>query len=85
MCNCGKQRIETFDPYQQISNKVDDLEVNKAREDNHFEYIGKTGLTVTGLVTGRKYRFNFSGDVQPVDYEDSQSMMAVPVLKKLRI
>ena len=83
MCNCGKKRIETFDPYQRISNRVDDSELNK--EDIRFEYIGKTGLTVTGSVTGRKYRFDFSGDVQPVDYKDSVGMMAVPVLQKLRI
>ena len=83
MCNCGKKRIETFDPYQGISNRVDDSELNK--EDIRFEYIGKTGLTVTGSVTGRKYRFDFSGDVQPVDYKDSVGMMAVPVLQKLRI
>ena len=84
MCNCGKKRINTYDPYQYISNRIDDSELQTRREDIRFEYTGKTGLTVTGSATGRKYRFDFPGDIQPIDYKDSSGMMAISLLKKVR-
>ncbi|HRP33813.1 MAG TPA: hypothetical protein PKV73_18075 [Agriterribacter sp.] len=47
-----------------------------------FQYIGKTALTVTGMVTGRQYRFTAPGDRVKVDYRDAATMMNVPVLKR---
>jgi hypothetical protein len=35
-----------------------------------FEHIGKTGLTVTGAVTGRRYRFDQPGSRVTVDPRD---------------
>lgn len=58
-------------------------EIQKVREHVHFEYIGQTALSVTGSVSGRKYRFLFQGDRQLIDYRDAPGMMAVPVLKRI--
>lgn len=49
-----------------------------------FEYGGRTGLTVIGRVTGKRYRFNGPGSVAEVDLRDRSSLAAVPHLKQLR-
>jgi hypothetical protein len=48
-----------------------------------FEYTGRTGLTVTGAVTGRVYRFDQTGSRISVDPRDRPSMAAIPVLKQV--
>ena len=68
----GSQRIET--PYEH----------KKIAEDVYFEYIGATALTVIGSVSGKKYRFLFTGDRQLIDSRDASGMAGVPVLKKVR-
>ncbi len=57
----------------------------KMPEDVSVEYTGYTGLTVTGTITGNKYRFSGTGDIQLVDYRDAGGLMAIPVLKKSKI
>ena len=49
-----------------------------------FEYIGQTGLTVTGPVTGRRYRFDRAGARVGVDPRDRASIAAIPVLRQVR-
>jgi hypothetical protein len=66
------ERINTPHEYQKIA------------EDIYFEYTGATALTVTGGVSGKKYRFLFTGDRQLIDYRDAPGMTGVPVLKKIR-
>ncbi len=48
-----------------------------------FEYIGQTGLTVTGAVTGRLYRFDQTGSRIGVDPRDRPFMAAIPVLRQV--
>jgi hypothetical protein len=48
-----------------------------------FEYIGRTGLTVTGAVTGRRYRFDQPGSRLGVDPRDRPSMATIPVLRQV--
>lgn len=80
MCNCGNKR-DTLT--QSLSGNIFS-ERNPVRiwPDVNFEYIGKTGLSVTGGITGKKYRFNHPGDIQLIDYRDASGMMAIPSLKK---
>jgi hypothetical protein len=49
----------------------------------YFEYVGKTGLTAIGPVTGKRYRFNGNGAVVAVDVRDQASLLTVPHLKRL--
>lgn len=56
----------------------------KDREEAYFEYTGESALSITGPVSGKKYRFLFKGDRQLADYRDASGMMAVPVLKRVR-
>ncbi len=50
----------------------------------HFEYIGKTGMTVVGPVTGLRYRFDVPGAVVAVEGRDAPSVSAVPNLRRTR-
>ena len=76
MCNCGQKRTEMADSAD-ISTRE-----SYSLNDTFFEYTGKTGLTVTGSVTGRKYRFNNPGDKVIIHYKDMPGIMTIPVLKK---
>ena len=49
-----------------------------------FEYTGLTGLTVSGPVTGRQYRFDRPGSRLEVDPRDRPSIAAIPVLRQIR-
>lgn len=47
-----------------------------------FEYIGKTGLTVLGPVSGERYRFDGPGARVVVDPRDRPSLTIVPNLRR---
>jgi hypothetical protein len=85
MCNCGNKRDNYAQQSYKLSHNVVNVEgTKKMWADIHFEYTGNTGLTVTGSVTGKKYRFNHSGDIRIIDYRDASGLMAVPVLNKVK-
>jgi len=46
-----------------------------------FQYIGRTGLTVVGAVTGRQYRFDGPGSRVQVDPRDRSSVASIPILR----
>jgi hypothetical protein len=48
-----------------------------------YEYTGKTGLTVFGGVTRRRYRFASSGAQVSVDLRDGASLDRVPILRRV--
>ena len=48
-----------------------------------FEYVGQTGLTVIGAVTGRRYRFDRPGSRVIVDARDRPSLAAVPNIRQV--
>ncbi len=50
----------------------------------NFEYVGQTGMTAVGPLTGKRYRFNFPGAVVPVDSRDGPSIAAVPNLRRAK-
>lgn len=47
----------------------------------HFSYFGKTGITVTGPVSSRVYRFSANGAPVAVDARDASSLARVPNLR----
>ncbi len=81
----GKKRADFLHQHTaQIFNNITyNHNERTASQDVQFEYTGSTGLTATGPVTGRRYRFAYKGDKQAVDYRDAPSMMAISVLKKV--
>lgn len=52
-------------------------------EDVYFEHAGLTVLSVTRKISGKLYRFTYSGNTQLIDYRYASGMMAIPVLKKV--
>jgi hypothetical protein len=48
-----------------------------------FEYVGGTGMTVIGGVSGQRYRFDAPGARVVVDPRDRPSMALVPVLRQV--
>lgn len=49
-----------------------------------FEYLGETGMTAIGAVTGKRYRFNHAHAVLEVDPRDRPSLALVPKLRQRR-
>jgi hypothetical protein len=49
----------------------------------YFEYSGQTGLTVTGPVSGRRYRFDGPGARLAVEPVDKPSLERVPNLRRV--
>jgi hypothetical protein len=85
MCNCGNKRnAYAQQSYNLSSGAAGEQPVKKMWADVQFEYTGHSALTVTGGVTGKRYRFNHPGDIKLIDYRDASGMMAVPLLKKVK-
>ncbi|MCW3474206.1 hypothetical protein OL599_06405 [Rhodovastum sp. RN2-1] len=46
-----------------------------------FEYVGRTGMTVIGGASGRRYRFDRPGAKVAVEPADKASLAGVPNLR----
>ena len=80
MSCCGKQREQIFAseiPAQEIS-RPQPASPHAIR----FEYVGATGMTVLGPITGRRYRFDRYGSQVLVDPRDAPSLASVPHLRR---
>ena len=81
MSCCGRQREQfqgTSQPPPRIINRQP-----LPQPEIRFEYVGATGLTVVGPVTGKRYRFDNPGSRVSVDPRDAPSMAAVPHLRRI--
>lgn len=81
MSCCGNQRTQLFHP---SSNPVGKISAAAPAHQPvvRFEYIGRSGLTVIGGATGRRYRFEQPGARVVVDPRDRPSLAAVPSLRQ---
>ncbi len=84
---CGKQRgqfhgiVQTQQTHESIGSPKATLTYYYTA---FFEYIGKTGLTVIGPITGKRYRFEWPGSIVEVDLRDRPSLAKVPHLREVR-
>jgi hypothetical protein len=85
MCNCGKKRTELKQQPRAFNTNMQIKTQPVAQQKNTvlFQYTGNTGLTITGSVTRKSYRFNFPGDVKPVELSDVQGMNSIAVLRRM--
>lgn len=83
MCNCGNKRSSFQQEAKLLSSPVPAQRNKSNFNDVQFEYTGKTGLSAKGAITGKQYRFNYTGDTQLIDYRDANSMAGITVLKRL--
>lgn len=85
MCNCGNKRNGLVAQSSALSSNTGAINqpVEKMWPDISFVYTGQSALTITGYISGKRYRFNAPGERQLIDYRDASSMMTVPVLKRV--
>lgn len=83
MSCCGSKRESLKQSFaSQVQEQTEQLST-KMWNDVLFEYTGNNSFTVKGSVTGNRYSFNKTGELQLVDYRDAGGMRAEPLLKKI--
>ncbi len=85
MC-CGKNRSQVQAESQGFQFRRSGLTSGQGQQvaqyfGSTFQYLGPTGLTVIGPVTGRRYRFDRPGSRVDVDPRDRASVASIPMLK----
>ncbi|MFN8490977.1 MAG: hypothetical protein U0350_25510 [Caldilineaceae bacterium] len=57
-----------------------------AESDNllYFQYVGATGLTLKGPLSGKRYRFDSPGALVLIDPRDKRALAGVSVLRQVR-
>lgn len=81
---CGRNRSAPQIKRTDVSIPVRVMHTPQTSSAQYFEYVGKTGLTAFGPITGRRYRFAHPGMQLPVDERDAASLMAVPNLRRIK-
>lgn len=49
----------------------------------YFQYVGQTGLTVAGPISGSRYRFDSRGAIVAVDLRDRPALAAIRQLRQV--
>ena len=80
MSCCGKQRMQTPTA---VGPQPDLARRSGGSDTVFFQYVGSTGLTAWGAVTGRRYRFDTPGGIAAVDVRDRRSLTAIPHLRQV--
>jgi len=89
MSCCGKKRTEfqgTIQTHQgfKTTGSTHSQPQSVRHSAVYFQYLGKTGLTVVGSITSKRYSFNSPGAIVEVDLRDRPAMTAVPNLRQVR-
>jgi hypothetical protein len=84
MC-CGRSNSQVPTLLQHVSVPVSLPPDGTAPISNgsHFQYVGKTALTVVSPLTGKRYRFNQPGERVEVDATDQSWITFVPHLVRV--
>ena len=88
MTCCGKHRAQWLNAVR--NDRIDDHHQTPPPSTGspahvvHFKYLGATGLTVVGPVSGRSYQFFGAGATAAVDPRDAPSVAAVPHLVRVQ-
>ena len=83
---CGNQRQKYYGRQSMVQNRVQmhmpisNIQPGEPKE-VFFRYVGKTGLTVIGPISGIRYRFIGHGSILSVDPRDCRALVNVPNLK----
>jgi len=88
MSCCGKTRSQIRATISnQSTNRVPSAAASLPASNGqsvYFQYYGKTGMTVTGPVSSRTYRFSAGETAIAVDARDAPSLARVPNLRAVR-
>lgn len=88
MSCCGKKRSQARLTTQtsSVSESAESASVPRLPEYDsqaYFQYLGKTGLTLMGPRTGKRYRLDRPGAVIAVDLRDRRALAAVSILRQV--
>jgi hypothetical protein len=83
MSCCGSKRESLKQSFASSAEEQTEQLSTKMWNDVLFEYTSNNSFTVKGSVTGNRYSFNKTGELQLVDYRDASGMRAEPLLKKV--
>ncbi len=86
---CGKKRAQArqTQPARRMPETAGRTAAQHRPERNSsvfFQYLGRTGLTVIGPRTRKRYRFDNPGAVVAVDPRDQRALRAVTILRQVR-
>jgi hypothetical protein len=86
---CGKKRAQARQKTESRRVPESPKSASLQRRPEHdslafFQYLGKSGLTVMGPRTRRRYRFNSPGEIVAVDPRDQRALAAVTILRQVR-
>jgi len=84
---CGKKRLQARQKTQ-TRRAPEPIETTVSQPEPqsvaYFQYLGKTGVTVIGPRTRKRYRFGHTGAVIAVDRRDGRALATVSVLRQVR-
>ena len=81
---CGSQRQKQYVKQRVAQTRPVPDPPHGGYKEVFFEYVGKTGMTVIGPISGLKYRFVGHGAILPVDPRDRASLLNVPNLRQVK-
>ena len=83
---CGKNRSAIRAVENHVGENHNPPRVTSAPQPSfqYFEYVGATGITALGPITGRRYRFATPGAIVAIDDRDAPSMAGVPNVRRAR-
>lgn len=81
MSCCGERRAAAAAPPQPANTIRPAQRVSSAAV---YQYLGATGLTVIGPVTGLRYRFDAPGSKVQIDWRDVPSFAGLPNLRRVQ-
>ncbi len=79
-CGQNRQRLSNLDSRRKMLGPSPAQKRTSLRSLVYFEYVGKTGLTVIGPTTGKRYRFPKPGAKIAVDSNDAALLTTIPRL-----
>ena len=85
-CGQKRQQVSRAMPVQRANNPALSNNLNRPAAQapiTAFQYVGKTGLTAVGPVSGRHYRFSYPGAIVEVNARDRASLATVPGLRQV--
>ncbi len=83
-CGQSRQRLWELDSHRQTLGSSPAQKGKPPGSLVYFEYVGKTGLTVIGPITGKRYRFPKPGAKIAVDSNDAPLLTTIPRLMQTR-
>ena len=81
-CGQTRQRLWDIDSHRQMLGPSPAQKRTPLRSLVYFEYVGKTGLTVIGPITGKRYRCPKPGAKIAVDSNDAPFLTTIPRLRQ---